>query len=162
ASSIGALPTVSLALSATSTETATQTRTLLPTDTPTLTTTPTFTATNTATPTPTSTLATLVLKLTAVNPDVTLQPVSIAANPTSVRTTGRKLDVPPPPVKLAPIPLDDTPVIGWYEYAVQDPRIQYEGNWALFEKSWHSINHRYYYSNDPKARLTLYFLGAAV
>jgi len=33
---------------------------------------------------------------------------------------------------------------------------------ALFQQSWHSINRRYYYSADPKARLTLRFLGAGV
>src|SRR5262245_26143902 len=119
--SVGALPAANLALSARGTETATPTRTLLPTDTPTLTPTSTFTSTDTATPTPTNTLATLVLKMTAVNPDVTLQAVSISANPTSVPTTIPTVDIPTPPVTLAPIPSDDTPLIGWYEYAVQDP-----------------------------------------
>ncbi|MEP7285024.1 MAG: hypothetical protein ABI947_04565 [Chloroflexota bacterium] len=158
ATSIVALPTLAVLPSATATHTATPT--IIPTNT--LLPTTTSTSTPTHTPSPTSTLATLVLKIIAVNADVTLQPVVLddkwIATPTALPT----LHIPTPPVKLAAVPAGDAPLIGWYEYAVQDPQIKYEGQWALFAESWHSINRRYYYSGDPKARLTFRFLGAAV
>src|SRR5205809_823568 len=52
----------------------TPTATAMPTATPTAT--PTFTPTSTFTPTPTNTLSTLVLVVTAVNPDMTLETVA--------------------------------------------------------------------------------------
>src|SRR5258708_1916782 len=94
--------------------------------------TPTLFLTDTSLPTATSTLATLVLKMTSVNSDVTLQPVQLAANATSISTSLPTVVVPTPPVKLAVVPSGDTPLVGWYEYDVHDPKIQYQGQWALF------------------------------
>src|SRR5205807_1517925 len=72
------------------------------------------------------------------------------------------LSVPTPPVKVVPVPPGKVPLVGWFEYDVQDPTMQYQGQWDLFTGSYHSMNRHYKYTNDDGARLTLRFLGAAV
>src|SRR5258708_1621014 len=142
---------------ATPTATATATATITPTQSA------TATATATRTPTPTKTLATLIMRLTAVNHDVTLQPVGVVVA-SQTATALPTVNVPPPPVKVVMAIASEVPaeVVGWYERDITDVAIQKQGKWDTFTTTYRSANKRYLYSDDDNARLTLRFLGAAV
>ncbi len=92
--------------------------------TPTATSTPTFTQTASATPT----LATLVLRVTAVNPGVVLwQPPT--ATPFYTATPLPTLDVPFPPSRI-PLPGTNAPEVGWVRYETAHPAMNYiAGRW---------------------------------
>jgi len=159
-------PEVAETPSATATETVTATippsatLTVTPSSTPTT----TLTATLTATPSPsaTATLATLVVRRTAVNPDVTLDALApVVSLPSRTPTPLPTVNVPTPAARLSTVPAG-TAAVGWYRYDVADPALRYEGAWKTFTGSWHSLYGYYVYTDDPTARLTLRFLGAAV
>ena len=134
-----------------------------PTATLTLTATPTPTATFTASPTATltSTLVTLVLQITAINPDVTLEAhPSVPPVPTSTPlSTGV---VPSPGATLAYMPTgQNVPGVGWFRYSVDDPTLQKNGHWAVFSSTYRSANHHYLFTDTEGAGLTLRFVGDA-
>ncbi len=150
-------------LTTTSTVEATASATFIPSDTPTATwtATPTCTATPTDTQTPTSTLSTLVLRITAINSDVTLDS-ALVLKPISTPTSLPTLKIPSPAAKVALLPSGEAPLVGWFTYDVQNPALQYQGKWDVFTSTYRAANHHYVYTNDDKARLLLRFLGAAV
>ncbi len=158
-----ALPTVAALPSETATLLSTETHTPTSTNTPTATITPslTNTPTSTLTLTPTNTLSTLVLHVTVVNPDVTLEPVG-AVEETETPTPLPTLDVPTPPIRVGQMPPGDVPSVGWFEHDVTSPAIVRQGKWESFTATYRSANKRYLYSDDDHARLSLRFLGAAV
>jgi hypothetical protein len=153
-----------LALRSAETATPTETATVTPspTGTPMGTPTPTQTATATVTPSPTSTLSTLVLKVTAINSDVTLDPVAVAQHATETPSPRPTQEVPTPPVQVAAMPSGEAPLVGWFEHDVTDPAIRVEGHWETFTATYRSLHKRYLYSDDDAARLVYRFLGAAV
>jgi len=123
--------------------------------------TPTVTFTASATPSPTQTLSTLVLQITAVNPDVTLD-VRSSPQPTRSATPLPTIAVPSPAATLGYQPTGDAaPVVGWLRYGVDHPAIQKTGKWELFTSTYRSANRRYLFSDTDFAKLTLRFLGAA-
>ncbi|MHB8625971.1 MAG: hypothetical protein ACYDBJ_21240 [Aggregatilineales bacterium] len=156
----------SLSLTMTPTSTVPPTDTPLPTDTATATASdtplPTQTSTPIPSPTDTATLATLVVQLTAVNPDVTID-APTSTPPAQSDTPLPTIVVPSPGATLAYFPTGDAPpVIGWLRYGVDNPAIQRSGNWDVFTSTYRSANRRYLYSDAEGAALTVRFLGAAV
>ena len=157
--SVEQVATATFATESTSpTNTLTLTATVTNTSTPTLTATPTPTTTPSATPT----LATLVLHITVVNPDVTLaeQPsATVYTSPTPLPT----VSVPLPPGVL---PVADsgttTPQPGWVRYEPSDPAFNYNsGRWFTFPAN-RATAQRYSYTADTDARVVLPFEGAGL
>jgi len=154
------LPAVTL----TSTPT-TPTMTDVPTDSPTvtatLTITPTATLTPSATATTTATLSTLVVAVTAINPDVTRagNANAVVINTATLRPT---LLIPTPGVTLPFISVTETtPSTGWFRYGVDHPTVQQVGAWQLYSSTYRSVARHYLYSDANGARLSLRFEGAA-
>ena len=149
-------------LTASPSPTATFTPTSTPTATSTFTATPTATATLTSTPSITPTLATLVLRITAVNPDVTVAPppsATIYSSPTPLPTA----NVPLPP---GIIPVADTGLAtlspGWVRYETGDSRFNYAaGRWYVFHAN-RATAQQYSYTSDTDARVILPFEGAGL
>ena len=134
-----------------------------PTATPTLTATQTSTVTLTASPTATltSTLATLVLQITAINPDVTLE-AHPSVPPVQTSTPPSTAVVPSPGATLAYVPTgQNVPGVGWFRYSVDDPALQKTGHWAVFSSTYRSANHHYLFTDIEGAGLTLRFVGDA-
>ncbi len=154
------LPTVTVTPT-TTLPTVTELPTDAPTVTQTLTATPTVTFTPSATVTPTVTLSTLVVAVTAINPDVTRAGnASIAI--TNTVTPRPTLFVPTPGVTLPFISATDTmPGTGWFRYGVDHPALQQIGAWQLYTSTYRSVARRYLYTDANSARLSLRFQGAA-
>ena len=127
--------------------------------------TPTETATATLTASPTATmtntLATLVLQITAINPDVTLD----APSPTQLASTDTPFPtavVPSPGATLGYMPTGESaPVVGWLRYGVDNPALEKAGKWDVFTSTYRSANRRYLFTDAEGTSLTLRFLGAA-
>jgi len=150
-------PTLTVVSSAVPSEfpTASPTVTLTPTETPTA----TLTASPTATMT--NTLATLVLQITAINPDVTLD-ARPSLLPVQTSTSLPTVVVPSPGATLRDVPTgESTPGVGWFRYGVDHPALQKNGQWAVFTSTYRSANHRYLFTDAQGARLSLRFLGDA-
>src|SRR5579859_6456993 len=117
------LPTLMVIPSDTPSDTPTETDTPTPTWTFTPSPTPTFTPS--ATPTASETLATRVLVVTAIAPDLQ-QPTAVAVLDTATPLPLPTLNVPPPPphVTLVPRPsgTDAAPPVGWNEGHVRRRR----------------------------------------
>ncbi len=154
---VAVLPTETATLPPTETFTPTSTST----PTATLTPSPTISPTPTLTLTPTNTLSTLVLHVTVINPDVTLEPM-VVVQETATHTPLPTLDVPTPSSRVEQMPPGDVPLVGWFEQDVTSPAIVRQGKWESFTATYRSANKHYLYSDDDNARLSLRFLGAAV
>ena len=124
--------------------------------------TPTTTSTPTASPTATVTLSTLVVQVTAINPDVTL----------SVPTATPVISTPVPmPTSVVPAPGatvaysatgNTTPVVGWQRYMLDTLDVTRSGQWDWYTSAYRPPNRRYLYSDMKGASLTVHFLGAAL
>jgi len=131
------------------------------TDFPTETATPTVTPTASVTLTSTPTLSTLVVQVTAINPDVTLD-ARPSPHPTTTATELSTLAVPSPAATLAYMPTGQlVPVVGWSRYGVDHPDLKRSGPWEMFTATYRSAERHYLFCDTPGARLTLRFLGAA-
>lgn len=147
------------------TDTPAPTDTLPPTFTPTASATPTFTPTTTFTPSPTATstatLATLVLQVTAINADVTLDAPTVVL-PTLTVSPRPTDSVPTPAAQIAFVPTGEVPPVkGWLRYTADNAAVQRAGKWDAFTQTFRAAGYRYLYTNDANAVLTLRFLGAA-
>lgn len=124
--------------------------------------TPTATLTASHTPSVTFTLATRLIQITAIHPDVALDGRSSPA-PTLTPTRLPTLAVPSPGATLGDVPTGDSvPVIGWRRYSIDHPALQKTGAWEVFTSTYRSANRRYLYTDAVGAKLMLRFLGAAV
>ncbi len=157
------LPTLMVIPSDTPSDTPTETDTPTPTATFTPSPTPTFTPSDT--PTATQTLATRVLVVTAIAPNLA-QPTLVASADTATPLPLPTLNVPPPPPHVTLVPrvtsTDGAPPVGWFEYDITDPAITWKGKWDSFTATYRSANKHYLYSDDDGASMSLHFLGAAV
>lgn len=133
--------------------------------TPTASATPTLTPTATVTPspttTPTATLATLVLQVTAINADVTIDAPAVVLP--LLTASPRPTDIVPTPAAQIPFvpPGDMPPVKGWLRYLADNAAVQRAGNWETFTQTFRAAGYRYLFTNDAGAVLTLRFLGTA-
>ncbi len=149
----------SVTVSAEPTETLTETATVTNSTTMTLTSTVTDTPSPTATVTPT--LSTLVVLVTAVNPDVALE-LPVSPGPTLTPSLLPTVIVPTPAAVLNLVPTGDIPpLVGWLRYTADNAAIQHTGKWDLYSQSYRSAGHGYLFTNDANASLSLHFLGAA-
>jgi len=132
-----------------------------PTVTLTVTETPTETLTASPTATMTNTLATLVLQITAINPDVTLY-ARPSLSPIQTNTPLPTVVIPSPGATLKDVPLGESaPGVGWFRYSVDHPALQENGQWDVFTSTYRSANHRYLFTDAAGAGLSLRFLGDA-
>jgi hypothetical protein len=142
------------------TDTLSPTFTATPSATDTLT--PTTTSTPTSSPTATVTLSTLVVQVTAVNPDVTLS-VPTATPVTSTQISMPTLDVPVPGATVGYSATGNTtPVVGWQRYMLDTLDVTRSGQWDWYTSAYRPPNRRYLYSDVKGASLTVHFLGAAL
>lgn len=156
-----ALPTATVTMGA-PTEEPTATASLTPIPTETETPTPTVTLTPSDTPTPSPTLATLVVQVTAVQPDAVLNIIGAPIKP-ATPTPLPTVVVPSPAATFPVLPTGDVkPMIGWQRYSVDHPAIRRDGKWEMYTSTYRSASRRYLYTDSDGAKLTLRFLGAAV
>jgi hypothetical protein len=157
------IPATAVSLVQTASVTPTETPSPTATDSATPTETPTMTYTPSPTLTFTPTLSTLVLQITAINPDVTIDAPLSTKPPIVTPSPLPTLNLPTPAAEIASMPTGDaSPVVGWLRYTADHPAVQQIEKWELFTSTYRSANRRYLYTNEAGAALILHFLGAGV